>query len=169
MRVVCNRTARIRHTDQEEFATVRDVSAEGVGLRLEKPLPPETLVVVEALGGDVKALAAMVMRVAPTARLGRDRPLARERLRGREHGPRRESRGETVCSRGQQKFGPLAFAAHLLTRHLGDTGPVLIRAPFGFRVARVGLSPNGASLRGRAYNEGVRRPARAGENRTIAP
>jgi diguanylate cyclase (GGDEF)-like protein len=66
-RVLCNRIARVRQEGQavspDEYATVRDISAVGVGLYLEKEYATDTLVIVEPLSAEVKALLVRVRRV----------------------------------------------------------------------------------------------------------
>jgi hypothetical protein len=67
-RVLCNHGARVREAGQvgapEEFTTLRDLSAGGVGMSLGKPLPCDTLVVVEPLIPGARTLLARVVRVA---------------------------------------------------------------------------------------------------------
>jgi diguanylate cyclase (GGDEF)-like protein len=65
-RVLCNRVARVRPEGQEtidEYATVRDISAVGVGLHVEKEFAMDTQVIVEPLCAGVKALLVRVRRV----------------------------------------------------------------------------------------------------------
>jgi hypothetical protein len=64
-RVLCNRAARVRPQgeDGEEFATVRDVSAGGVGIHLEKRFGRDTVLVVEPLLPGARTLLARVSRV----------------------------------------------------------------------------------------------------------
>jgi diguanylate cyclase (GGDEF)-like protein len=66
-RVLCGRAAVVRREGagdaRLQFATLRDISAGGVGLRLGEPLPPDTVVVVEALRPGTRALLARVVRV----------------------------------------------------------------------------------------------------------
>jgi diguanylate cyclase (GGDEF)-like protein len=63
-RVLCNRPAYARPEgeSQEDFVTVRDISADGVGLFLEKAIPTGTLLVVEPLTYGAKTLLAKVVR-----------------------------------------------------------------------------------------------------------
>jgi diguanylate cyclase (GGDEF)-like protein len=67
-RILCSQSARVREAGQEgapeEFTTLRDLSAGGVGMALGKPLPCDTLVVVEPLIPGARALLARVVRVA---------------------------------------------------------------------------------------------------------
>src|SRR5205807_1265210 len=67
-RVLCNRTARIRLQGDDEtnegFATIRDISASGVGLCLEAPFPCDTVLIVEPLSAGSRVLLARVVRVA---------------------------------------------------------------------------------------------------------
>ena len=51
-----------------EFATVRDISAGGIGLDLEKRFPRDTLLIVEPLAPDVKTLLARVVQASPGGR-----------------------------------------------------------------------------------------------------
>ncbi len=63
-RILCDRSARIRSEGQEEeVATLRDISTEGVGLYLEKRLPLDAILVVEPLCPDARTLLARVVRV----------------------------------------------------------------------------------------------------------
>jgi diguanylate cyclase (GGDEF)-like protein len=66
-RVLCNRIARVRQEgraeSRDDYATVRDISAVGVGLYLEREFPIDTLVIVEPLSAGVKALLVRVRRV----------------------------------------------------------------------------------------------------------
>jgi diguanylate cyclase (GGDEF)-like protein len=68
-RVLCNRAARIQRPDlrqdEENFATVRDISATGVGLHLEVPLPADTLLVVHPLTPGPRTLLARVINSRP--------------------------------------------------------------------------------------------------------
>jgi diguanylate cyclase (GGDEF)-like protein len=65
-RVLCNRVARVRQEGEavEEFATLRDLSVAGAGLRLERPLSLGTVLVVEPLGPTRRTLLARVVRVS---------------------------------------------------------------------------------------------------------
>jgi diguanylate cyclase (GGDEF)-like protein len=65
VRVLCNRTARVYQEGQEEFATVRNLSAHGAGLHAERPLPLKALLVVEGFSPEAKTLLARVVRVEP--------------------------------------------------------------------------------------------------------
>lgn len=59
--------ARVRPADRQEaeaFATVRDISATGIGLTLEVPVTEGTLLLVEPFAAGVRALMARVVRVA---------------------------------------------------------------------------------------------------------
>jgi hypothetical protein len=66
--VLCRRPARVRPErageGAEGFATVRDLSVAGVGLHLDEPCPPGTVLVIEPLAGGARALLARVVRVA---------------------------------------------------------------------------------------------------------
>jgi diguanylate cyclase (GGDEF)-like protein len=66
-RVLCNCIARVRQEGRsespEDYATVRDISAVGVGLYLEREFPIDTLVIVEPLSAGVKPLLVRVRRV----------------------------------------------------------------------------------------------------------
>jgi diguanylate cyclase (GGDEF)-like protein len=66
-RVLCPRGARVRPEgladECEQPATMRDISAGGVGLYLEKPYPADTVLVVEPLGPGARTLLARVVRV----------------------------------------------------------------------------------------------------------
>jgi diguanylate cyclase (GGDEF)-like protein len=68
-RALCGRTARIRRkdheADQEEFATVRDISLAGISLLLDEPLPEDTIVVIDPLAAGVRTLLARVKRSSP--------------------------------------------------------------------------------------------------------
>src|SRR5207248_3060088 len=65
-RVLCSRTARVhREGEEAEFATLRDISVEGVGLHLDTRLPLDTILVVEPLSPDARTLLARVVRVSP--------------------------------------------------------------------------------------------------------
>jgi diguanylate cyclase (GGDEF)-like protein len=68
-RVLCDRAARVRTEGGEEaatdFAVVRDISAAGVGLLLERPVPGSTLLVVEPLFPGPPALLARVLYATP--------------------------------------------------------------------------------------------------------
>jgi diguanylate cyclase (GGDEF)-like protein len=69
---LCNRSARLRRegeaNGEEEFATVRNISAAGIGLDLEKRFPPNTLLIVEPLAADAKTLLARVQQATPGGR-----------------------------------------------------------------------------------------------------
>jgi diguanylate cyclase (GGDEF)-like protein len=64
-RVVCNRVARVRREGEDgvedEVATVHDISPGGVGLHLEKALPPETVLVIEPLSPEARTLLVRVV------------------------------------------------------------------------------------------------------------
>jgi diguanylate cyclase (GGDEF)-like protein len=69
-RALCNRTARVRPESEGgepgetmAIAIVRDISPEGVGLHLETPYPPGTVLVIEPLAGGARTLLARVARV----------------------------------------------------------------------------------------------------------
>ncbi len=68
-RTLSNRTARIRHEaqdgEQQEFAAVRDVSADGISLRLELRIPEDTVLVVEPLSSGARTLLARVRYAKP--------------------------------------------------------------------------------------------------------
>src|SRR5581483_7924607 len=68
-RVLCNSPARVRSEGQsderEEFATLRDISAAGIGIHLGDPLPPETVLVIEPLSPGPRTLLARVVRTVP--------------------------------------------------------------------------------------------------------
>jgi diguanylate cyclase (GGDEF)-like protein len=59
-------TARVRPTgadrDGGEYATVRDVTTEAVGIYMERQFPPETLLLVEPLAAGLRTLLARVVR-----------------------------------------------------------------------------------------------------------
>jgi hypothetical protein len=65
-RALSGYTARVRPTgadrDGGEYATVRDVTPEAVGIYMERRFPPETLLVVEPLAVGVRTLLARVVR-----------------------------------------------------------------------------------------------------------
>jgi diguanylate cyclase (GGDEF)-like protein len=64
-RILCSREARIhREGEETEFATLRDISAEGVGLYLTNRLPLDSILVVEPLSPDVRTLLARVVHVS---------------------------------------------------------------------------------------------------------
>jgi hypothetical protein len=66
-RVLCHRLARVRPTGEEAeegLATVCNLSAEGVALTLEQPLPVDTILVIEPLSAGARTLLARVVRVA---------------------------------------------------------------------------------------------------------
>jgi hypothetical protein len=71
-RVFCSRLARIRqHGDDdnaEEFVTISDVSATGIGLYLDRRYPADTVLMIEPLAPGVPALLARVMHVTPDKR-----------------------------------------------------------------------------------------------------
>jgi diguanylate cyclase (GGDEF)-like protein len=67
-RILCDRSARVRpggQDEHEEFAILRDISAEGVGLSLQQRLAPDTILVVEPLSNGARTLLARVVRVSP--------------------------------------------------------------------------------------------------------
>ncbi len=68
-RVLCNRAARIRPEggEQEDVATVRDLSPAGVGLHLGERFPAGTLLIVESLTPGPRTLLARVMQSTPEA------------------------------------------------------------------------------------------------------
>jgi len=70
VRMLCDRAARVRRESQdeehEEFAILRDISVGGVGLHLEKPFPPDTVIVVESVAPGARTLLARVVHVQPT-------------------------------------------------------------------------------------------------------
>jgi diguanylate cyclase (GGDEF)-like protein len=64
-RVLCGCTARVhREGEDAEFATLRDISVEGVGLYLENRLPLDAILVVEPLSPEVRTLLARVVHVS---------------------------------------------------------------------------------------------------------
>jgi len=69
VRVLCDRAARVRQEgqdeDAEEFAVLRDISTSGIGLHLEKPFPPDTVIVVESVSPGSRTLLARVIHVTP--------------------------------------------------------------------------------------------------------
>jgi diguanylate cyclase (GGDEF)-like protein len=69
-RALCNRAARLRLEGEsdEEFATVREISAGAIGLDLEKRFERDTLLVVEPLAPDAKTLLARVAHASPGGR-----------------------------------------------------------------------------------------------------
>jgi diguanylate cyclase (GGDEF)-like protein len=66
-RVLCDRGARVRAEGepeaQDEPATVRDISAGGVGLHLRKAFPADTVLIVEPLSAGAQTLLARVVRI----------------------------------------------------------------------------------------------------------
>jgi diguanylate cyclase (GGDEF)-like protein len=69
-RVLCEHTARVRlreGEDQEEFATVRDISTGGICLALERRYAQGTLLIVEPLLPGAATLLARVIHAAPEA------------------------------------------------------------------------------------------------------
>jgi diguanylate cyclase (GGDEF)-like protein len=64
-RVLCDRPAWIRHEGEEsdpiEFAAVRDISATGVCLHLDRKHPVDALLIVESLSPGCRALLARVL------------------------------------------------------------------------------------------------------------
>jgi diguanylate cyclase (GGDEF)-like protein len=62
-RTLCHRSARVRKDGEakELFATVHDLSAEGVGLRTGQPFPEGTVLVIEPLSHQAKTLLARVV------------------------------------------------------------------------------------------------------------
>jgi len=68
-RILCECTARVRRHGQgegpEEFAAVRDISMEGIGLFLEKRFLPGTVLIVEALSPEPTTLLARVEWAKP--------------------------------------------------------------------------------------------------------
>jgi diguanylate cyclase (GGDEF)-like protein len=66
-RIVCGRAARVfaEGRTEGEFATLHDISVRGIGLRLERRLPTDTLIVIEALSPAIRTLLARVVRVDP--------------------------------------------------------------------------------------------------------
>jgi diguanylate cyclase (GGDEF)-like protein len=68
-RVLCDRPARIqlegRGEERSEFAAVRDISAAGIGLRLDRQFPLGALLIVEPLSPGARTLLARVLRTAP--------------------------------------------------------------------------------------------------------
>ena len=67
-RTLCNYSARVRHEGAtgaaEVFATVHDLSAEGVALRLSQQFLEGSVLIVEPLAYQAKTLLARVVRVA---------------------------------------------------------------------------------------------------------
>jgi diguanylate cyclase (GGDEF)-like protein len=68
-RVLCDCQARVRCQGQgkadEEFAAVRDISTEGIGLYLEKRLHLDTVLIVEPLSTEAMTLLARVVWATP--------------------------------------------------------------------------------------------------------
>jgi diguanylate cyclase (GGDEF)-like protein len=69
-RVLCDRPARVRNTAEgdgtDEYAQVRDISASGLCVHLEKKLPEQTILAIEPLHEcGAKTLVARVMWVLP--------------------------------------------------------------------------------------------------------
>jgi diguanylate cyclase (GGDEF)-like protein len=68
-RVLCDCTARIRPegqaNEQSEFAAVRDISAAGIGLHLDRKFPVGALMIVEPLSPGARTLLARVLHAAP--------------------------------------------------------------------------------------------------------
>lgn len=66
-RILCNRAARVRREGEPEageaFATVRNISAAGIALYLDKLFSQGTLVIVEPLSPGARTLLARVIRV----------------------------------------------------------------------------------------------------------
>jgi diguanylate cyclase (GGDEF)-like protein len=67
-RVLCDRVARVRRGESgdapEEFAMIRDLSALGVGLYLDRRLPLGSLLIIEPLAPGAKALLARVLHAS---------------------------------------------------------------------------------------------------------
>ncbi len=67
-RLLCDRTARIRPDglggDAQEFAAVRDISAGGIGLRLDRQFPVGALLMIEPLSPGPRTLLARVLRTS---------------------------------------------------------------------------------------------------------
>ena len=65
-RMLCNQAARVRREGEEgrgdQFATIRNISASGVGLHLETCCAHDTILIVEPLSPGSKALLARVVR-----------------------------------------------------------------------------------------------------------
>jgi diguanylate cyclase (GGDEF)-like protein len=88
-RALCNREARLRQQEEgtEEFVTVCDISTGGIGLDLAKPLPCDTLLVIEPLSAGARTLLARVVRVTPGGKgwlhgCELSLPLSAEEMRG---------------------------------------------------------------------------------------
>jgi diguanylate cyclase (GGDEF)-like protein len=68
-RVLCDCPARVRHhgegKTQEEFATVRNLSAAGIGLYLDKRFDVDAVLIVEPLSAEAMTLLARVVWVGP--------------------------------------------------------------------------------------------------------
>jgi diguanylate cyclase (GGDEF)-like protein len=70
-RILCRRPARVRSEgagrgqSSEEVATVRDISISGIGLHLERRIPPGAVLVIEPLAPGARALLARVVRTTP--------------------------------------------------------------------------------------------------------
>jgi diguanylate cyclase (GGDEF)-like protein len=65
-RVLCNRAIRVRQKeaeDREEFATLRDISGHGAGVYLETRFSRGTVLIIEPLSSNSRALLARVVRV----------------------------------------------------------------------------------------------------------
>jgi diguanylate cyclase (GGDEF)-like protein len=70
-RLLCNRLARIRPQMEEateEFATISDLSATGVGLYLERCLEVDSVLIIDPLSSGVQSLLARVVHVHPDKR-----------------------------------------------------------------------------------------------------
>jgi diguanylate cyclase (GGDEF)-like protein len=64
-RLLCSRSARVhREGEEAAFATLRDISAEGVGLYLESRLPLDSILVVEPISPEARTLLARVVHVS---------------------------------------------------------------------------------------------------------
>ena len=70
-RELCHRTARVRREGEDagqgEFAAVRDICPDGIGMYLETQLPEDTLVVIEPLAPGMRTLLARVRHATPDA------------------------------------------------------------------------------------------------------
>jgi diguanylate cyclase (GGDEF)-like protein len=71
-RVLCNAQARVRPQGEddlgEEFATISDLSDTGVGIHLDAPMPPDTVLIIEGMAPGLQTLLARVVHVSPTKR-----------------------------------------------------------------------------------------------------
>jgi len=70
-RGLCQLTARVRRegegADEGEFAAIRDICPNGIGMHLERRLPDDTVVVIEPLASDMRTLLARVRHTTAEA------------------------------------------------------------------------------------------------------